>query len=142
LFNLTKIRNLQENEIERRVVTLRKIYVTLAVLGIIVLLIKWREFFSEDITKIGQIFFHFIVYASIYFGLKNKRNWIIMFILFVSALGFLLGCLYVFSPANTLAELAEKISGIFFLLFYGYQLIFFSGQNVRTYYGVKGRIIF
>lgn len=142
MFNLTKIRNLKENEIEIRVATIRKIYLTLIVIGIIVLPIKWREFLSEDITKIGQIFFYFIVYTSIYFGLKNKRNWVIMFILFVSALGFLLGCLYVFCPANTLAELAEKISGIFFLLFFGYQLIFFTGKNVRTYYGVKGRIIF
>lgn len=33
MFNLTKIRNLQENEIEIRVATLRKIYVILAVLA-------------------------------------------------------------------------------------------------------------
>lgn len=142
MFNLVKIRKLQKNEIESRVATLRIIYFILIVLGTMGLLIKWREFLFEDPIKIGQMFFQLVIYAFIFFGLKNKRNWVIMFILFVSALGFLAGLLYVFRPANTPLELADKIHGISFLFFFGYQLILFTGQNVRKYYGVKGRIIF
>ena len=142
MYNPGKISNLQDIQIERRIVSLRKIYFVLLLLGGITVSMKWRQVFSKDLKEIAEIALQLIIYASIYIGLKRRNNWVIAFILIVSAFGFIWGFFYVYSPAQTFTEFIKKMGGIFLLIFFGYQLIFFTSQNVRKYYGIKGRIIF
>lgn len=71
-----------------------------------------------------------------------KRRWVIPFILIFSALGSLNSFLRILVPVDNIGSLFVKIIGILFLVFFVYQLYFFTCQNVKKYFGVKGRIFF
>jgi hypothetical protein len=46
------------------------------------------------------------------------------------------------TPAESPRALAFKIADCFFLMFYGYQIYFFSKPRVRALFGDKGRFVF
>ena len=142
MLNFANFHNLNETEIEKKIFALRKIYFVLLLIGFVALLFKLGKVMSGDFNGVGEIILYFIIYCTIYLGMRRKKKWLIPFILISSSFGILRGCLGVLSPADNVEALLGKFLGVFFLLFFGYQLTFFSNQSVKNYFGVKGRIIF
>ena len=114
----------------------------LLLIGFVALLFKLGKVMSGDFKGVAEIILYIIVYFTIYLGMRRKRKWLIPFILISSAFGILRTCLGILSPADNVETLLEKFFGVFFFLFFGYQLMFFSNQSVKNYFGVKGRVIF
>ena len=129
-------------EIESIVSVVRKIYMFLLIVAIIAVVSAITEMYSDTVEFKGRVLLHIIIYLSIYWGLRNKSNWVMPFILIISAFGFLLSLIEVLSPAENASALFKKIADVFFILFFGYQMVFFSSSNVRKYFGAKGKVIF
>ena len=129
-------------KIEKRIFTLRKIYLALFLIGVFALVFKIALYEAGEFGVVGELVIRIVIFGVIYTGLKISGKWVIPLILISSAYGLFISFCTILSPAYDFKALMVKILGILYLLFYVYQLKFFSSQDVKNYYGVKGRIFF
>jgi hypothetical protein len=94
--------------------------------------------------ELPEVLIGFVLFCSIYYGLKRKRKWVIPFVLFLPAYQLFN---YLFSTHEGTSEyLSIKIiSAVIHFsvgLFYVYQIYFFSKKEVRRLFGVREQILF
>ena len=142
MINLMKHKNMTNHEIQSRISAIKKIYFIILLIVALVLLITISETDLAFSEKVGKLMLSIIICGSIYLGLRMKRRWVIPLILIFSALGCLNSFLRILVPVDNISSLFAKIVGILFLVFFVYQLYFFTCQNVKQYFGFKGRIFF
>lgn len=134
---------LQNNKIEDIVTKIQKSYLFLACLGLVLSIFVFLEFFDKYIVKDGsKLVVAFVIYFFLYFGLMLKKQWIIPLIQISAAFGFFWGLLYFMQPAGTIDNFLGKIISVLFILFYGYQINFFSKTEVKDFFRSKGSVLF
>ena len=82
------------------------------------------------------------LYIVIYIGLRLRKKWLISLVLISSAWLLLSTFLATFQSAVDVPGLLAKAVCIMLVLFYAYQMHFFSRREVKSYFGMKGTIIF
>ena len=134
---------LGSDKIETIVIKIQKIYLFLTCLGFILTVFVIFDLLSQYGTKEGiELTFASIIYFALYLGLAKRKKWIIPFVLFAAAIGFFRELIYILHPAESLSKIAEKVISVLILLFYGYQIHFFSKTEVKKFSRTKGSVIF
>lgn len=135
--------NFHERRISSTVVIIRKIYFTLLFLGVLGLVYLAsgvsHVYGGKDIP--GYLIFCLIVSIK-YYGLRFRRTWVVPLILYASALGIIR---ILFTGVNAENGVIMVIGvPVFFMmvLFYAYQIYFFSRTDVNRFFGRKGLIFF
>jgi len=83
-----------------------------------------------------------LIDSLIFLGLRRKKHWVVVLIMICSALWLLYTLLSIFAPAADFRTLFQKFVAVALVLFYAYQINFFSKYEVKKFYGVKGFLIF
>jgi hypothetical protein len=81
------------------------------------------------------------VYWVIYFGLRHKREWVIVLIFISSALNGISCFFDIMQPAQDLKSLISKFVLFLLFLFFAYNLIFFRRKNVREVFSDKDTLV-
>jgi len=120
---------------------LQKIYLIFLCLGIpvaIIYIFTGRYSQAENL----QVPLNILIDSLIFLGLRRKKHWVVVLIMICSALWLLYTLLSIFAPAADFRTLFQKFVAVALVLFYAYQINFFSKYEVKKFYGVKGFIIF
>lgn len=122
---------------------IRKVYFVLLCIGIINT-INDLTGISENVpkTETWQGVINTLLFVTIYFGLRSKRKWLIPLVLIASAWFLLSTLLSTFQPAVDIMGLVTKAVGMISVLFFAYQMHFFSKKEVKIYFGLEGTIFF
>ena len=83
-----------------------------------------------------------LVSASIYVGLRLRRDWVVPLALFISAAVSLSLCLAIVHPAADAPALAVKLGACAALLFFAYQFSVFRRSEVRKHFEYRGHLVF
>jgi len=120
-----------------------KVYFVLVCFGIIITISDGTGI-SENVpkTETWQGVINTLLYVTIYLGLRSKRKWLIPLILFASAWFLLSSFLSTFQPAVDIMGLVSKAVGIIIILFFAYQMHFFSKKEVKMHFGLEGTVFF
>ena len=99
---------------------------------------------SEGLPRreILQAIMDLFLYLIIYIGLKQRKGWLIPLILLSSAWWLISTFLTAFQPAVDAPGLLAKAGGILLVLFFSYQLRFFSRREVKSYFDTREIILF
>jgi hypothetical protein len=127
----------------KKVHIFKKIYLSLScliMLGLIYMLTGISEKYSQDESV--ELIFPLLVCITAYYGLKYKTKWAIPLLLITAVFMILSTFINILRPANDLFAFINKIVDLVFVMFYGYQIFFFSKKEVKQYFGVKGTVIF
>ena len=119
---------LTESRIKKTIIVIKYFYVVLALITVLVLLSDLTTFIS--IEELAFPLLSIIITLVVVFGLQKRKPWVVMLILFISAIGIL----------N--AIIAFSIPSLFTLLLMVMQIYFFTHSEVRKYFGVKGTALF
>jgi|SRR3990172_10851210 len=122
---------------------IQKVYFALVCIGIIdtiYTLSGISETFSLRESIQGVI--NLLIYFFVYIGLRFRKTWVIPLVLISSAWLVVSTFLYTFQLTVDILGLLSKFLGIILVLFYSYQLHFFSKREVRAFFGTKGTIFF
>ena len=131
---------LTNDKIETRVRIIRRIYLTLTLLGSVFSLMSLS---SADTPKDSiQFLVATLFYLVIYLGMKGKKSWLIPLVLIAAAFGLFRELLFMLHPADTIKDIIGKIAHLFMFVFFGYQLQFFSKSAVKQVFGSKGVVLF
>lgn len=131
---------LQTGRIEKLVVRIQRIYIALVILVCLGTLLKYFRY-----SSIQGYFEHVLLafwFALAYFGLKQKKEWVIPLILVFSALSSFAEIVNFLSPALNIKMLFDKILDGLLLFFFAYQIMFFSKREVRLFFGDKSHIFY
>lgn len=129
-----------EGRIEEIVLRIQKVYLTLAILGILGTLSS--IFGQSNLREISEYFVFLILLWIIYFGLRRRRSWIIPLVLIMSAYSCIRVLFVIFQPADDIIMLLSKILGVLLFFFFAYQINFFRKPQVRLLFGAKGHELF
>ena len=130
----------EEGRIEEIVLRIQKVYLALAILGVIATLSS--IFGQSSLREISEDFVFLILLWIIYFGLRRRRSWIIPLVLIMSAYSCIRILFVIFQPADDIMMLLSKILGGLLFLFFAYQINFFRKPGVRLFFGAKGHELF
>lgn len=138
---------LGNDKIESIVIKIKKIYLFLICLYIVLIVIAILAPLNQydiknKIESTYKLTYNFIIFLALYIGLPKRKKWIIPLILFFSSLGFLATLIDILHPAESLSRIAEKVIGLLVFLFFGYQIHFFSKAEVKKFFRTKGSILF
>jgi hypothetical protein len=89
-----------------------------------------------------QCLFGLILNLITFLGLKFRKKWVVPYVLIMSAISFIGLLITILQPAQQLAILVGKLIGVFLLIFYGYQIFFFSKREVKNLFNTQGVEIF
>jgi hypothetical protein len=135
--------NLPENKVHSIVIRIRVIYFVLACFGIIVVLYSASGISSMFGYREGLVStLDVLIYSSIYFGLRHIRKWVVPLILIHSAFSLYCSLLLILHQADNITMILSKFIAMMLVLFYAYQILFFSKGEARNYFGSQGTIIF
>ena len=136
----------QNNKIEPIVNKLQNVYLFLVCLEIFSfiweLLGSLREYDRIESSKGLEEILIFFINLTLYLGLRFRKKWVVPFALLISAFGVFTTLLFILSPAESSQLILAKIFGVLFLLFYGYQLRFFTKPEVRKFFQSEGLVVF
>jgi hypothetical protein len=120
---------------------LQKIYLIFLCLGIPVAI---AYLFTGRYSQVENLqgFLNILMYSLISFGLQRKKHWVVVLVLICCAFWMLHTLLSIFAPAADLRTLFQKFVAVGLVLFYAYQINFFSKYEVKKFYGTRGFIIF
>jgi hypothetical protein len=131
---------LESARIEKIGVRIQKVYIALVILVCLGTILKYFQD-STIQSYFGHVLLAFCFLLA-YFGLKQKTGWVIPFILVSSALGCLSEIANFLIPALNMEMLFDKILDGFLLFFFAYQIMFFSKQEVRLFFGFRGHFFY
>lgn len=122
---------------------IRKIYLVLVCIGIINI-INDLAGISENVpqTETWQGVINTLLFVTIYFGLRSKRKWLIPLVLIASSWFLLSTLLSTFQPAVDIMGLVPKAVGMISVIFFAYQMRFFSKKEVKIHFGLEGTVFF
>lgn len=131
------------DSIESTLNKIRKVYFTLSLLGIFfIMFLLSGSSYKYGIKDIPFVLFSTLVYISIYWGLKKKKAWINLFIRFFSVISILTICFKSHSYQSMHKLIIFWVIAFILVLFYIYQIYFFSKREVRTFMKEKGVTFF
>ena len=129
--------------------------IVIKIQGVYLFLICWEIFFfimellgsysKYDRFQISRDFediLRFVIQLTLYLGLKYRKKWVVPFVLLMSVSSIIIALLGILSPAESWQFILAKIFGVLFLLFYGYQLRFFTKAEVRKFFQSEGTVLF
>jgi hypothetical protein len=120
---------------------LQKIYLIFVCLGIpVAITYLFTGIYSQAENLQG--FLNILLESLIFLGLRRKKHWVVVLGLIFPALWLLSGLAFILLPALDLKTLFQKFVAVALVLFYAYQINFFSKYEVKKFYGMKGFIIF
>lgn len=129
-----------EGALKTAVRRIQRAYVVLGMLAIVSAIVTLFD--EPGLRDILEAVIFLLVYGTVYLGLRRRKDWVIPLVLIFSAGSSLWQAVAILSPAEDVeAVLAKLFSGLL-LMFFVYQFLFFSRQEVRLFFGSKGRILF
>lgn len=78
----------------------------------------------------------------IYFGLRERKHWVVPFALIESIAHCCWSIARVFEPADRMTALFAKIAILLMIYFYAYQVVFFRKSEVKRFFGEPGLVLF
>jgi hypothetical protein len=133
--------NAASDKIQRIVTVLQRVYLALAVLGVLGLpLIYFVK--SPGVETLLQGVLVAVLDGVSYIGLRLRRSWVITLILIVSIFGCLGMFVQILQPADEIKALLDKVVRVLILLFFAYQIYFFRKPEVRRLFADKGYLVF
>ena len=122
---------------------IQKIYLLLASWGTLSVLLNVTDFTDPISRRDGlESVVVIVMLFCIYIGLRARAEWVVSLILFFSAFGLFTAYLNGIQQAETVKDLVSKLVKAMYILFYTYQLIFFSKNSVKHIFGATGTVIF
>ncbi|SPF36811.1 conserved membrane hypothetical protein [Syntrophobacter sp. SbD1] len=85
---------------------------------------------------------HFFILNVIYFGLRDRKHWVVQLVLIKSLTSCWWGILKLFEPAENVNMLIYKILGALSIYFFAYQVAFFTTSEVKRFFGDSGQELF
>ena len=101
-----------------------------------------RKFERIAVSRDPKDILMFSIYLILYLGLRYRQKWVVPFALLISAFGVFRMLLFILSPIESLQFILAKIFGVLLIMFFGYQLLFFSKGEVRKYFQSEGTVLF
>ncbi len=123
--------------VERLVRRFRMLYAVLTIVSCLGVLSALADD-SSSLVMLGPL----LVCASIYLGLRLRRDWVVPLALFVSAGLCLTLFLTIVRPAADAPALGTKLLAGGALLFFAYQFRFFRRPEVRKLFEYRGDLVF
>ena len=110
-----------EERIEVIVLRIQRVYLALAILGVISTLSS--IFGQSSLREISDDFVFLLVFWVIYFGLRRRRSWAIPLVLIMSAFSCIGFLIVIFQPTDDIIMLLSKIlAGLLFLFFVSFSV--------------------
>ena len=129
-----------EGAIKRTVLRIQQAYAVLGVLVIVSVIVSLFDRPNPRDTMEAAIIL--LVYGTVYLGLRRRKEWVIPLVLVSSAVSSFWAAAAVLCPAGNVEEVLAKLFNGLLLVFFVYQLVFFSRREVRLFFRSKGRILF
>ena len=134
---------LQNDKIEAVVIKIQRVYLSLTCLGFVLAVFVLSGLSGKYGLKDGfELTYTSFIYLALYFGLMRRKKWIIPLILLAAAFGLFRELIYILHPAESLSKIAGKAISVLLLLFYSYQMHFFSKTEVKKFFQSKGSFLF
>jgi hypothetical protein len=133
----------QEDKIESIVNKIQKVYfifICFGIFSVIYISLGLSEKFGGK--KSLELIISLIVFLTIYFGLRLRKKWVIPFILIMSAFAVFRELIAILQTAEGIGLLIGKFISVMLLLFYAYQINFFSKREVKTFFKSQGIVLF
>ena len=125
---------------EKTILRLQKIYLALAILGVLGAL---SELFGQpSLREISEDFVFLLVFWGVYFGLRRRRSWVIPLVLITSAFSCIRFLFFILQPAVDVMMLLSKILACLLLLFFAWQIVSFLKPELRLLFGDKDQVLF
>lgn len=122
--------------------TVGRIQKTFLVLALIETSFALDRIADQEFADFFEISWAVVIYVSIYLGLRSRRAWVLPLILLYSAFSCFWRIQHLLILAQETGMLTVKVYYCLLLFFFAYLLVFFSKQQVKRLFGVKGRVIF
>jgi len=134
---------LQIAKIDTIVSKIQKVYFILACLGFALAIFVYLGLFEKYGFKDGvKLTYATLIYFAIYFGLIRRKKWIIPLIQIFTALGLFWELIYFLQPVESIGNIVGKAISVLLIIFYGYQIHFFSKTEVKNFFRSKGSVLF
>ena len=132
-----------EDKLSSTLNKINKIYLILICLGLLYVIYTA----SGISVKFGhkesvQGLFGLILNSVTFLGIKFRKRWVVPYVLIISAFSFIALLITILRPADQLSILIGKLSGVFLLFFYAYQIRFFSKREVKKLFEAQGVELF
>jgi len=98
--------------------------------------------YDLDFPKILDLFLLLLVLTSNYYGLRDRKSWVVSLILIFSVNGCFFSAIGFLEPARDMMGLFQKIPKGLLVLFCYYQAGFFRKREVMRFFGDRGEVFF
>ncbi|MEK6742707.1 MAG: hypothetical protein AABZ15_03810 [Nitrospirota bacterium] len=140
---ITNAKILPRDKIDAVISGIRKVYLVLVwFTGLYLVFNIFKVIDPLSRGKMLEMGLTFSIFIIICRGLKVRAHWLIPLILISSAYNLFSVFFNSMEPAKDIAEIIAKPVGMLLVLFYAYQLIFFSKTEVKSLFGAKGFNVF
>ena len=97
---------------------------------------------GEELRETLESLLSALTFALVYVGLRGRKDWAVDLVLFSSAFSCYLNLFHLLVLAQGAGMIAAKVLNGLLLLFFCYQLAFFTKQEVRRLFGAQGFVVF
>jgi len=122
------------------VARIRRVYLVLLIISWLV--VFWGICHPLNLRESLEALLYAILWTVIYYGLRSEESWVIPLIFINSAILCFSRLTDIFHPAENVKEIVFKVLSCLTILFFFYQILFFSKGEVRRYFGDKGKLLF
>jgi len=122
------------------VARIRRVYLVLLIISWLV--VFWGICHPLNLRESLEALLYAILWTVIYYGLRSEESWVIPLIFINSAILCFSRLTDIFHPAENAKEIVFKVLSCLTILFFFYQILFFSKGEVRRYFGDKGKLLF
>ena len=124
----------------KHIVIVQRIYLFLIIILLLSILATLLE--SMNNPEAWEVVIQIIIYSVIYWGLRNRKSWVVPLIIIASVLSLILTFIGLVSPAENFQDLLGKIYSVAFISFLIYQLWLFQKREVKSLFGYIGLPVF
>ncbi len=132
---IQQMSQLTDIQIERTVLKIRRVYLALILISTPGAL---ASIYYADIGVRGEFLVTWICQIFMYFGLRDKKSWIIPLITISSVFSFVFSLLAITEPSKNPIELITKILADLMVFFFVFQIHFFRRKEVGKFFMDSG----
>jgi len=122
---------------------IQKVYFVFVCLGFFVGLLIPFVFSAAQTSQINLLaLFNVVVYLCVYLGIRRRKGWLIPLVLLFSIYQLYGYFKFIFLSAESAEMVLGKFLAMGMIWFYVYQVYFFTRREVKSFFGVKGKILF